>query len=112
MNPIDFYKALADETRLIILLLLVEENELCVCELVTALNYSQPKISRHLALLKQAGLLCDRKQKQWVYYRLNSSLPDWCHQVLQTTELNNNELIISAQHQLRAMQNPPESNCS
>ncbi|WP_240222745.1 metalloregulator ArsR/SmtB family transcription factor [Rheinheimera hassiensis] len=85
MLPIVFYKAMADDTRLNILLLLAGGNELCVCDLMTALNDSQPKISRHLALLRQTGILQDRRQGQWVYYQLHHALPNWTRQVLQQT---------------------------
>jgi ArsR family transcriptional regulator len=50
-----------------------------------ALDDSQPKISRHLAQLRSSGLLLDRRQGQWVYYRLNPQLPAWVHEVLQLT---------------------------
>ncbi len=71
------FKSLADETRLRCVLLLIFEGELCVCEFCYALNISQPKISRHLALLRNNNLLLDRKKGQWVYYRINPDLPSW-----------------------------------
>lgn len=80
MDLLSFHKCLADETRLRMVLLIVDQNELCVCELISALQISQPKISRHLALLRQNGLLLDRRQGQWVYYRLNPDLPAWATQ--------------------------------
>ncbi|PIN63698.1 hypothetical protein CKQ90_32870, partial [Klebsiella pneumoniae] len=52
-------------------LLLKARGELCVCDLCTALVQSQPKISRHLAMLRESGLLLDRKQGKWVHYRLS-----------------------------------------
>ena len=67
--PIQLFKILADETRLGIVLLLSELGELCVCDLCTALDQSQPKISRHLALLRESGLLLDRKQGKWKRFR-------------------------------------------
>lgn len=85
MNPVQFYKCLADETRLRCLMLIESEEELCVCELTEALDVSQPKISRHLAQLRQCELLLDRKQGQWVYYRINPALPGWAKSVLQQT---------------------------
>lgn len=89
MNPLQFYKCLADETRLRALMLITLEEELCVCELMTALQESQPKISRHLAQLRSAGLLVDRRQGQWVFYCLHPALPHWASAVLtQTTEAN------------------------
>ncbi|UBM26843.1 metalloregulator ArsR/SmtB family transcription factor [Pseudomonas sp. p1(2021b)] len=85
LTPTDFFKSLADETRLRALLLILEHGELCVCELMCALADSQPKISRHLAQLRNAGVLLDRRQGQWVYYRLNPELPAWTGVVLTTT---------------------------
>jgi ArsR family transcriptional regulator len=64
------FKALADETRLRILVLLLD-GELCVCELIAALELPQSTISRHLAYLKNAGWLEDRRHGVWMYYRLN-----------------------------------------
>lgn len=62
-------KALSDETRLRIISLLYEK-ELCVCDVMEALQISQTKASRHLTYLKNAGMVTDRKQAQWVYYSL------------------------------------------
>ncbi|MBW0295637.1 transcriptional regulator [Shewanella xiamenensis] len=85
MQPVAFFKALADETRLKCLLLIQREGELCVCELMAALSESQPKVSRHLAQLKKARLLVDRRQGQWVFYRINTEIAPWCQQVLAQT---------------------------
>jgi ArsR family transcriptional regulator len=85
MNPDQFFKILGDQTRLRVLTLLSHEGELCVCELTHALDESQPKISRHLALLRESGLVLDRRQGQWVYYRLNPGLPKWAHAVVAET---------------------------
>ncbi|EJE0508512.1 metalloregulator ArsR/SmtB family transcription factor [Escherichia coli] len=80
--PIQLFKILADETRLGIVLLLSELGELCVCDLCTALDQSQPKISRHLALLRESGLLLDRKQGKWVHYRLSPHIPAWAAKII------------------------------
>ena len=85
LTPTTVFKCLADETRIRLMLLITHEQELCVCELTCALDESQPKISRHLAQLRNCGLLEDRRQGQWVYYRLHPSLPDWVIAVLKTT---------------------------
>ncbi len=85
MTEIEFYKQLADETRLRCLMLIFMEGELCVCELTHALGLSQPKISRHLANLRQAGVLKDRRDGQWIHYHLHKKLPAWTRQVLMTT---------------------------
>ena len=63
------FRALADQTRLR-LLNLIGDDEVCVCFLVEALNTTQPKISRHLAYLRRAGLVRGRKRGLWVFYSL------------------------------------------
>jgi ArsR family transcriptional regulator len=69
---LNVFKALSDETRLRILKLL-EHGELCVCDIVAALDTIQPKVSFHLATLKEAGLIKDRKQGKWIHYRIDDS---------------------------------------
>ncbi len=64
------FKSVADETRLRILLLLAEQEELCVCDLMAALDLPQSTVSRHLAYLKHAGWLTDRRGGVWMYYSL------------------------------------------
>lgn len=66
----ELLKALADETRLNILTML-REGEMCVCEIMDALPLSQPAISHHLKILRQAGLVTDRRQGKWIYYDLD-----------------------------------------
>lgn len=63
------FKAFSDETRLRILHLLLK-GELCICELMEVLELSQSKVSRHMAYLKNAGLVNDRREAVWVYYSL------------------------------------------
>jgi len=82
MSPVQFFKCLSDDTRLRCITLLQKEGKLCVCELTTALALSQPKISRHLASLRQCGLLQDSREGQWVFYQINPELPDWVFPLL------------------------------
>lgn len=70
INIVDVLKALSDETRLRIINLLYDEKELCVCDIMGTLQITQTKASRHLACLKNAGLVKDRKHAQWVYYSI------------------------------------------
>ncbi len=63
------FRACADRTRLRLLHLLAP-GERCVCELVDAVQLSQPKVSRHLAYLRRAGLVESRKEGLWSYYSL------------------------------------------
>lgn len=80
-----FYSALSHDIRLRSLMLMQAQGELCVCELTHALGLSQPMISRHLALLREAGLVVDRRAGVWIYYSLNPDLPDWMKSVLVAT---------------------------
>ncbi len=85
ITPQEFFTLLSDETRLRCLLLLQREKELCVCEFSQILNSIQPKISRHLSLLRKSGLVSDERRGQWVYYRLNANVPNWMKKVLAAT---------------------------
>ena len=67
---VTIFKALSDETRLRIIKLL-EQGELCVCDITAALEMAQPKVSFHLSALKEAGLIKDRKSGKWIHYSLN-----------------------------------------
>ena len=108
MDLLQFYKCLADDTRLKSLLLILKENELCVCELTYALEQSQPKISRHLALLRQKKLVIDRRQGQWVHYQINPHIPDWAREILSLTLANNSNRIQQEVQRLGAMLCRPE----
>jgi ArsR family transcriptional regulator len=72
---------LSDGTRRHVLALLQLEHELCVCELEAALREIQPVMSRHLALLRDAGWVSSRRAGRWVYYRL-APLPAWAQLLL------------------------------
>jgi ArsR family transcriptional regulator len=82
LAPETLLRALADETRLRCLLLLHAEGELCVCELTDALDVVQPKVSRHLATLRECEVVQDRRQGHWVHYRIRDDLPAWARQML------------------------------
>lgn len=107
LTPALMFKCLADETRARATLLITREGELCVCELMCALDESQPKVSRHLAQLRACGLLLDRRQGQWVYYRLNPQLPAWIHEVLTLTLEANSQWLAQDSARLDAMGDRP-----
>ncbi|HRQ57179.1 MAG TPA: metalloregulator ArsR/SmtB family transcription factor [Azoarcus taiwanensis] len=97
MNPEHLFKLLSDPTRLRCALLLHRELSLCVCELTEALELSQPKISRHLAMLREGGLVQDERRGQWVHYRLHPSLPGWVVEVLDSARRSDwGELTVNA----------------
>ncbi len=71
MNQLlNFYKMLSDETRLRIMVLLYHD-ELCVCQICGILSLSQPKVSKHLAKLRDKGFIKDERKEQFVFYRLS-----------------------------------------
>lgn len=107
LNPISLYKVLAEETRLKSLLLMQSKVELCVCNLIDALELSQPKVSRHLAELRKHDLVLDERRGKWVYYRVNPSLPSWVKQILEITLENNGPLI---EKELQIIDGTPCSN--
>lgn len=82
IDPIEWHRCLADETRFQMLLLLYWSKELCVCDFTDLVEQVQPKISRHLALLRERGVVSDRRQGRWVYYRLANELPAWAWDIL------------------------------
>lgn len=85
MSPDELFSLLSDETRLRCLILLQKEEELCVCEISQITGNIQPKISRHLALMRNSGLVSDARRGQWVYYSLSPSLPEWAKKILEST---------------------------
>lgn len=105
--PATVFKCLGDETRARLMLMLCAEGELCVCELVWALDDSQPKVSRHLAQLRACGLLADRRQGQWIYYRLHPELPPWVIDVLKVTLDANQQWLNQDAQRLADMEGRP-----
>jgi ArsR family transcriptional regulator len=75
------FKALGDETRLRIVALL-SHGELCVCHLEDALGVSQPKVSRHLGILRMTGVVEHRRDGSWIHYRLAPQADVDCEQQL------------------------------
>jgi ArsR family transcriptional regulator, arsenate/arsenite/antimonite-responsive transcriptional repressor len=75
-DPVTILTALAEPTRLAAIRLLWDGQEHCVCELMESLGASQSRMSRHMATLKSAGLVTDRRDAQWVRYRRAPHLPE------------------------------------
>jgi ArsR family transcriptional regulator len=114
MQPTALFNALADPTRLRAIMLIRSEGEVCVCELTHALNESQPKISRHLAYLREAQVVCARREGTWMHYRLDANLPSWAagiiaeaHEQLRESSPYNADL-----DKLVRMKDRPERDCA
>jgi ArsR family transcriptional regulator len=75
------------------LLLITLKGELCVCDLISALQLSQPKVSRHLAELRKCGILSDQRRGKWVFYQLDQALPKWSVEVLKLTAKDNHQFL-------------------
>ncbi|MFB9147975.1 metalloregulator ArsR/SmtB family transcription factor [Halomonas alkalicola] len=108
LEPARLLKCLGDDTRLLVTLLIHREGELCVCEMTHALGASQPKVSRHLAQLRACELLSDRREGQWVYYRLAEGLPAWVEAVLVAAQQGEAARLALLQQRLAGMGNRPE----
>ena len=78
------FRALADPTRLR-LLNLIGDQEICVCYLVEILRMSQPKISRHLAYLRKAGIVAARREGKWMHYRIATPSDQVAARILRET---------------------------
>lgn len=85
LQPVQLFKILSDETRLAIVMLLRESGELCVCDICAATAESQPKISRHMAVLREAKLVLDRREGKWIHYRLSPHIPAWAAETITTS---------------------------
>ncbi|SUI42132.1 HTH-type transcriptional repressor AseR [Serratia liquefaciens] len=95
LTSLQLFKNLSDETRLKIVLLLRESGELCVCELSGTLEELQPKISRHLSMLRESGLLIDRRDGKWIHYRLSPHMPAWAAAIIEQAYLSQKDEISS-----------------
>src|SRR5258705_8961596 len=78
------FRALADSTRLRLINLMAEQ-EICVCYFVEVIDAPQPKISRHLAYLRKAGIVAARREGKWMHYRLVTPTDQHAAAVLKTT---------------------------
>lgn len=74
-HAVDILSALAEPTRLAALRIVWDGHERCVCELMRELGASQSRMSRHMGILKNVGLVTDRRDAQWVRYTRASNLP-------------------------------------
>ncbi|MBU9808769.1 metalloregulator ArsR/SmtB family transcription factor [Rahnella sp. C60] len=105
LSSLVLFKNLSDETRLSIVMLLREAGELCVCEIIGVLNESQPKISRHLAMLRETGLILDRRDGKWIHYRLSPHMPAWAAAVIEQAFLSDRDKITAQVKNITRNQN-------
>ena len=101
-NLANLFKALSDETRLTMMNMLLRHGELCVCDFVEALGITQSKASRHLRYLLNAGLLDDRRDGLWSYYRITSDPGGRPEAVLQAVEPLLQEPLTDVERRLKS----------
>ncbi len=89
VGPVELFKIMSDPLRLRILMLIEDEQALTVGDLTKVLDVSQPKVSRHLALLRDGGVLQDQREGLWIFYRLADQLPVWIRHTLATVRNGN-----------------------
>jgi ArsR family transcriptional regulator len=106
MDPNTLFNALADPTRLRAIMLIRSEGEVCVCELTHALRESQPKISRHLAYLRDARVVRAQREGTWMHYRLDPALPAWAVDILDSNPFK------ADLNRLSRMNNRPDRKCA
>lgn len=114
IEPDDVFSLLSDQTRLRIILLLEQEGDLCVCEIMFALDESQPKVSRHLAHMRQSGLVSSRREGTWMHYQINPALPAWAKKIITETsrQLAGHENFRQDLENLHAMSDRPGVKCA
>ena len=92
-------KILSDINRVKIIALMYREEELCVCEICDTLDLSQPLVSRHLKLMREAQMVSTKQQGKWVIYSLNKSQISECFlDILKTDEQTLPPLVVCAKN--------------
>jgi ArsR family transcriptional regulator len=90
--------------------MLLGSGELCVCDLTQALQLSQPKISKHLAVLREYGLVQTRRDGLWMYYRYHAELPAWVLDIFDAAGRASDPGLAEDQRRLREWKNK-ENHC-
>lgn len=114
MSPESLFSVMSDATRLRALMLIQAETELCVCELTHALDETQPKVSRHLACMREAGIVSARRRGTWMHYRIDPGAPAWACKILDSTyrQLGEATPYRDDLRRLSTMSDRPEKMCA
>ncbi len=105
IGAVELFKIMSDSLRLRILMLIHDEIALSVGDLTKALQVSQPKVSRHLALLRDSGVLQDHREGVWIFYHFPSDLPQWICHTLETVRNGQPALINQEKIRLSTIKN-------
>ena len=112
LDPQSLLTSLSDATRLRILYLLARQGELCVCNLVTALDSPQPKVSKHLAVPRKKAIIVGRREGQWIHYRINPDLHVWANNTINELVLGCSSRSPHQEDEVRLLETPPASRCA
>ena len=106
----EFFKVIGDETRLRCLAIIETYKNVCVCELVHALELPQSKISRHLSLMKLGGLVSQKRENQWVLYSISADLSDFEQKLIASivTEISQSGIFKKDKEHFLKMENRPQ----
>jgi ArsR family transcriptional regulator, arsenate/arsenite/antimonite-responsive transcriptional repressor len=110
-KPLNIAKALADGNRMRVIGALIENDELCVCQITEMLRLAAATVSRHMSILQNARLVQSRKQGRWVYYRLESSFPGMLRQWLMESISNSPEVTADRHNLLSILSCEPDDLC-
>jgi ArsR family transcriptional regulator len=105
------FKALADETRLRILGLLLSEGELCVCDIMAALQLPQSTTSRHMAYLRNSGWVDDRRSGLWVHYKVTAAGSAFQQEVAKLLGAHLPEVVVAGEDRERLVGFATERKC-
>lgn len=112
LTPQLLLTSLSDATRLRLVSLLAQHEELCVCELVSALATQQPKVSKHLAILRGNGIILSRRHGQWIYYRMSPELPLWAVNTIEALVQGCSSRSPYQGDEMRLAENNPVTSCA
>ncbi|KTG16878.1 hypothetical protein AUR63_02155 [Guyparkeria sp. XI15] len=114
LSPAEMFAVLSHPTRLRLALLMAEHGTLCVCELQHALGEDQPRVSRQLANLRQAGVIEGERRAQWVHYRLSPGLPGWAGAIIDNAlaGMQDDAAFNEDRRRLTSMTDRPNAACS
>jgi ArsR family transcriptional regulator len=110
-KSLNIAKALADGNRMRVIGALIENDELCVCQITEMLRLAAATVSRHMSILQNARLVQSRKQGRWVYYRLVDSFPGLLRKWLMESISNSPEVTADRQNLLSILSCEPDDLC-
>jgi ArsR family transcriptional regulator, arsenate/arsenite/antimonite-responsive transcriptional repressor len=104
-------KALSDGNRLRVVVSLMEQKELCVCQITEMLRLATATVSRHMSVLQNAGMVLNRKDGRWVHYRLSESFPKLLRQWIKSYSENSKDIEMDRKAMETILSYEPDDLC-